>query len=226
MTDVRARSRPYESFDSFFTRPLAPGRRPVVGGPSELASPADGVLQARGPVERGCRIVVKGRAYDVARLVGGEHDARECLGGQYAVVYLSPRDYHRVHAPVDGPLECVRSLPGECYPVNAIGERCVPDLLVANRRVAFVQESPQLGRVVTVMVAAMVVGRITARAVPGHDVPFGVHHPRPVPSVSRGDELGAFHLGSTVVVLAGPKAPSWQRAPGLIRVGESLSRIG
>ena len=124
-------------------------------------------------MERGCRIVVKGKAYDVARLVGSETDARSYLGGQYAVVYLSPRDYHRVHAPIDGAVVEVRSLDGDYFPVNAIGERWVHDLLVTNRRVVFVQDSPTLGRITVVMVAAMVVGRITAIMVPGRDVPVG-----------------------------------------------------
>lgn len=226
LCDVDPSCQPWPSVDAFFTRPLRPDSRPSQGGPHDVLSPADGALQSVGRVERGCRIVVKGRCYDVARLVGSEQDARSYVGGQYAVVYLSPRDYHRVHAPVDGPVVEVRSLDGDYFPVNAIGERWVRDLFVTNRRVVFVQQSPDLGTVTTVMVAAMVVGRITASMVPGRDVPMGIHKLDPPYDMMRGDEIGAFHLGSTVVVLAGTHAPAWQRATGLIRVGQSLSRTG
>ena len=119
------------------------------------------------------------------------------MGGQYAVVYLSPRDYHRVHAPVDGPVTVVRSLAGDYYPVNSIGERWVRDLFVMNRRVAVVQHNASIGPVTTVLVAAMVVGRITASMVTGRDVPVGIHRLEPPYDIRRGDELGAFHLGST-----------------------------
>jgi phosphatidylserine decarboxylase len=216
----------WTSIDAFFTRNLKANCRRPQGGPHEIVSPADGALQCTGPVQRGCRMVVKGKSYDVARLIASEQDARSYVGGQYAVVYLSPRDYHRVHAPADGGVVEVRSLDGDYFPVNAIGERWVRDLYVTNRRVVVVQESPTFGRITTVMVAAMVVGRITASMVPGRDVPMGIHKFEPPYDVRRGDEIGAFHLGSTVVVLAGPQAPAWQRACGLIRVGQTLSRTG
>ena len=226
LSEVEPCPQPWESVDRFFTRALKPQSRPVEGEATELVSPADGMLQARGSVERGCRIVAKGKAYDVARLIGSDDDARGYVGGQYAVVYLSPRDYHRVHAPADGPVSVVRSLDGDYYPVNAVGERWVRDLFVTNRRVVIVQDSPLLGKVTLVMVAAMVVGRITVSMVAGRDVPIGIHRVVPPYDLKRGDEIGAFHIGSTAVVLAGPQAPAWQRAPGLIRVGQSLARNG
>lgn len=224
LSDTLPRATPFASFDEFFTRPLAPGTRPICSEVSDVACPADGVLQSIGTVEPNCRIRVKGRAYNVARLTGDEDDARECVGGQYAVVYLSPRDYHRVHAPVDADVVRVRAIAGEYYPVNALGERCAPDLLVTNRRVAIVQQSPELGRIILVMVAALIVGRITLTIVQERDVPVGTHSFDPPVRLARGEELGAFHLGSTVVLLTGPQAMTWQRAPGLIRVGESLTR--
>jgi phosphatidylserine decarboxylase len=226
LSEVEPQCEPWKSVDAFFTRPLKPCSRPMEAPADEILSPADGNLQSMGRIERGCRIVVKGKTYDVARLIGSESDARACLGGQYAVVYLSPRDYHRVHAPIDGAVVEVRSLDGDYYPVNAIGERWVRDLFVTNRRVVFVLDSRSLGRVTVVMVAAMVVGRITAAMVPGRDVPLGIHKIEPAYDLKRGDEIGAFHLGSTAVVLAGPHASAWHRAPGLIRVGQSLTRSG
>jgi len=224
LSEVEHRDDPYESFDRFFTRCLRCGCRESTAPADDVVSPADGKVQSIGPVEAGARIVVKGRPYDLAKLIGDERDARAYVGGQYAVVYLSPRDYHRVHAPVDGAVALVRSLPGDYYPVNSVGERWVRNLLVANRRVAIVQQNPVLGPVTTVLVAAMVVGRITTTMVAGRDVPLGTHAVEPPYAVRRGDELGAFHLGSTAVVITGPHASAWQRAPGLIRVGESLVR--
>jgi phosphatidylserine decarboxylase len=226
MTDVEPRSGPYVSFDEYFTRGLVPGSRPVSEATGDVVSPADGVLQSMGRVEEGCRIVVKGRPYDVARLVGDEQDALSFRGGQFAVVYLSPRDYHRVHAPVSGEVRVVKGVDGDLFPVNSLGERCSRALLVENKRVAVAIDTPDLGRVIVVLVGAMVVGRITVTMLPHRNVPAGIHPIEPRVEVQRGDELGAFHLGSTAVVLAGPKAPAWQRRTGLIRVGESLMRFG
>jgi phosphatidylserine decarboxylase len=226
MSDVQPRREPYASFDEFFTRALRKGRRPASAEPDDIVSPADGVLQARGRVEPGCRIVVKGMPYDLARLIGDEDDARAYLGGQFAVVYLSPRDYHRVHAPVDGDLVTIRSLPGDLHPVNRIGELSRRGVLVANRRVVTVLETAVHGRVTLVLVGAMVVGRITLVTGPERDVPLGTRAVVPPVPFRRADELGAFHLGSTTVIVTGPQSPAWHREPGLIRVGESLTRNG
>src|SRR6185503_17417827 len=123
------------------------------------------------------------------------------------VVYLSPRDYHRVHSPVEGTIVMVRSMPGDYYPVNAIGVRHVHNLFVRNRRVSIAIDTPKesgLGRVTLVMVAAMIVGRITVTGIDARDVPLGDHAPGS--KIGRGDELGMFHLGSTVVLFLEPGA--------------------
>jgi len=226
MSDVVPRDTPYESFDAYFTRPLMPGRRPVVAEADDVVSPADGKLQSVGRVEDGCRIVVKGRSYDVARLVGSEQDACALRGGQFAVVYLSPRDYHRIHAPISGVVREVRGVAGDLFPVNALGDQCTRALLVENQRVTLAIDTPKMGRVLLVLVGAMVVGRITVSMLPHRNVPAGVHAIDPSYEVERGSEVGAFHLGSTAVVLVGPDAAAWQRPNGLIRVGESLVRVG
>lgn len=226
MSDVEPQTTPYDSFDEFFTRRLAPGKRPVCDEPGQVVSPADGMLQSLGRIEPGCRIVVKGRCYDVARLIGDEDEARALAGGQFAVVYLSPRDYHRLHAPVAGTVRSVRGLAGDLFPVNALGDRCTRALLVENKRAVLPIDTPDMGRVVLVLVGAMVVGRITVTMLPDRDVPEGVHELAAPVEVARGDEVGAFHLGSTAVVLVGPGARPWQRSTGLVRVGESLVRFG
>jgi phosphatidylserine decarboxylase len=213
----------FPSFDAFFTRKLRPGSRPAVGRADEVVSPCDGRLEAVGRIEDQGSIWVKGRSYRVGELVASEEEAPRYVGGQFAVVYLSPRDYHRVHAPAAGQLTVVRSEPGEAFPVNSVGER-IPRLLVRNRRVAMALDTPTLGRMTLVMVAAFIVGRITVSPFGAPDVPFGIHSLEPPFEVAAGAELGVFHLGSTVVMLAEPGAVArWTRSMGPIRVGDPFS---
>ncbi|WP_245678160.1 archaetidylserine decarboxylase [Chondromyces crocatus] len=214
---------PYESFDAFFTRALRDGIRPPCADPASVISPADGRLHDAGPVVEGGELLVKGQPYRVAELVGDEAEAERYVGGQFAVIYLSPRDYHRVHSPVAGRITQIRSLPGDLYPVNSIGERHVPKLFSRNRRVAIVIDTPDRGRVTVVMVGAMIVGRITVSAIDAHDVPLGDHTISPPVELNRGDEIGRFHLGSTAVMFVErDAAPVWNRPSGPILFGEPL----
>lgn len=215
----------FESFDAFFTRRLREGMRPQCADASAITSPSDGRIEAIGPVFGGGRLRVKGRDYRVAELVGDDDEAARYTDGQFAVVYLSPRDYHRVHAPASGKITLVRSMPGELYPVNSIGERHVPSLFARNRRVAIVIDTPTSGRVTVVMVGAMIVGRITVTAVHGRDVPLGTHRIEPALEVQRGDEIGIFHLGSTAVVFVEKGAsPPWTASLGRVLLGEPFVR--
>lgn len=218
--EAQPESRPYASFDAFFTRPLVEGVRPVAA--SQVVSPADGQLSALGRVDAGGRIHAKGQGYSLAELVGAPEDADRYLGGSWFVVYLSPRDYHRVHSPVDGHISLVRGIPGDLYPVNSIGERYVPGLFVRNNRVAIAIDTEHLGRVTVVMVGAMVVGRISVSALPDPAVPPGIHSIDPKVEVARGDEIGMFHLGSTAVVLL-ERGATISRAVGPVRYGEALT---
>ncbi len=238
----------WTSFDHFFTRKLRPGARPISGvaeGPSSgspgwggrlVVSPADGRVESPGPVDQRSTFHVKGRPYRVEELVGDPVDARRYEGGGGCVIYLSPRDYHRVHAPVAGAITEVRSMPGDYYPVNAIGLRHVDNLFARNRRVAIVIDTPPeqgLGRVTVVMVAAMVVGRITVTGIDARDVPYGHHLASPGGAsqvlrapvqVAQGDEMGIFHLGSTAVIFLEPRAfERFVVVEGPVRVGEPLA---
>jgi len=216
----------FESFDDFFTRELRDGVRPLPDDPRIIASPADGRIDSIGPVD-GRAFVVKGRPYRVDELLGDDEEARRYEGGAGCVVYLSPRDYHRVHAPVSGEITVVRSMPGDYYPVNAIGVRHVHNLFVRNRRVAIAIDTPPssgFGRVTVVMVAAMVVGRITVTGINERDVPFGVHTMSPPVAVERGDEIGIFRLGSTAVLFFEPGVVGrWRASEGPIRFGQPLA---
>lgn len=219
MAEADPNSGGYASFDQFFTRALRVGARNV--GSDAVVSPADGRLSAAGRIDAGARLFVKGKPYDVGELVGEVADAARYSGGEFAIVYLAPGDYHRVHSPVDGRITQVRAISGDLYPVNAIGERHIPKLLVRNSRAAIVIDTAGLGRVTAVLVGAVIVGRITVTGIDAPGVPPGVH-PMDRP-VERGAEIGVFHLGSTVVLLLEPGV-SISRPLGRVRYGESLLR--
>jgi phosphatidylserine decarboxylase len=221
MGEVAEQNGPYTSFDAFFTRLLRQGAREISSDP--LVSPADGALLARGPVDDAPRILVKGRPYSVGELIGDETDALRYKRGQFAVIYLSPRDYHRVHSPVDGEITLVRAIPGDLFPVNSIGERHIPRLFVRNNRVTIVIDTEDLGRVSVVMVGAVIVGRISVNVISAPAPAPGVHSITPPRPVQRGDEIGIFHLGSTVVMLFEPGL-GIARPVGVVRYGQSLLR--
>ena len=216
----------FRSFDEFFTRALRDGARAVDARAGVVVSPADGRLDCTGAVEPGALFPVKGRNYRGEDLVGDAAEAARYDGGAGCVIYLSPRDYHRVHSPVDGVVTRVRSLPGDYYPVNSIGLRHVDGLFVRNRRVAIAIDTPResgLGRVTVVMVAALIVGRISVAGIDARDVPFGDHAEDPPRKLARGDELGRFHLGSTVVMFfERGVAHQWLVENGPVRWGQSL----
>ncbi len=231
LADYEIPSTGFESFDAFFTRKLKPGARPIDPDPDTLVAPADGRVEDLGRIERGSTFLVKGRTYSVVELLGDEQATAEFEGGSFAIVYLSPRDYHRVHAPVTGPVTAVRHVPGTLFPVNAIGLMHIPNLFARNERVVVHQRSERHGRVASILVGAIGVGRISlafdesvltnASREPG----LRVYGERP-PRLSRGDELGVFHLGSTVIVLTTPESgvELCVSAGTSVRMGEPLGR--
>ena len=215
----------YPSVDAFFTRRLVEGARPVAADPHCLVSPADGRMDDVGPIGEDAMFRVKGRLYSATDMVGNE-DASRFRGGSFAVIYLSPPDYHRVHAPVDGDVHTVRYTPGTLFPVNSIGSH-VPHLLARNERVAIAQRSE--GRdVVTVMVGAIGVGRIslafddyvtnTTSNRHGIERRFSERECQ----LARGDEIGAFHLGSTVVLLTSEPVRFERLGGDPVRMGERI----
>jgi phosphatidylserine decarboxylase len=221
----------FRSFDEFFTRALHEGARPVEGGPETLVSPADGRVEDLGPIERGARIRVKGSDYSVGELLGDERDGDRFEGGRFAIVYLSPRDYHRVHAPVAGRVTVVRHVGGTLLPVNPFGVRNFPQLFARNERVAIFQDGETHGEVATVMVGAIGVGRIsvsfdsTIMTNVGRGPTTQRYARREGPTLDRGDELGMFHLGSTAIVFTGPDHPVSLvvSAGDTVRMGRALA---
>lgn len=220
----------FETFDAFFTRTLRPGARPIDPDPEALVSPADGRLEDLGAISLEGELLVKGSRYTAADLLGDADDAAAYEGGRYFIVYLSPRDYHRVHAPTCGDVQYVRYVPGTLFPVNRIGTQYIPQLFARNERLAIVQESKIHGRVATIMVGAIGVGRIglsfdELQTNSGHVAGVRRYEPRSVARAS-GDELGVFHLGSTAVVMTTAQC-SLQvgvAANASVKMGEALAR--
>jgi len=221
----------YPSFDAFFTRELKPGTRPLDPDERSVLSPADGRIEDFGVIDGDARLLVKGTQYEVGELLGDPHAAAEFENGRFAIVYLSPRDYHRVHAPVSGPVTMVRHVPGTLYPVNAIGLRHIPMLFARNERVVVMQRSERFGRVATIMVGAIGVGRISMSfddsiiTNDGSGAGLRVYGDDP-PHLERGEELGIFHLGSTVILMLPPGADARLLGDGghRVRMGEALAR--
>ncbi|MBN2193780.1 MAG: phosphatidylserine decarboxylase [Polyangiaceae bacterium] len=217
LEEAEPSEQPYPTLDALFTRHLRSGARPLAE--AALVSPADGELQSAGAIVGGT-LVIKGSEYHVAELTGLDEDGDRYRGGTYVVVYLSPRDYHRVHAPVDGLIGSVSGIPGDLFPVNGLGDH-VPKLFSRNSRVAIRVETRDFGGVTVVLVGAMIVGRIGIDVLGGGLAAPGVTVLDPPCPVARGEEIGAFHLGSSVVLLC-------ERSVGIIapgrrvRYGESL----
>ena len=219
----------YATFNDFFTRRLAPGRRPVSAEAGVVTAPCDARLSSIGVVPPDGRLeAVKDRDYSIEALLGSAEDARPFRAGVHATLYLSPAMYHRVHSPVDGLVRAWRYVPGRLFPVNAAGVRSIPGLFARNERVAVFCDSEAHGKVAVVLVGAANVGRMSLAFAPlvtnrgGKGVREEPASPVPL---ARGSDLGAFNLGSTVVLLvADPSLAPVARAGELVRMGEPLWR--
>ena len=219
----------YPSFNAFFTRALAQGRRVVTRDPGAVPSPCDARVSAIGPVPADGRLEqVKGSRYSVEALLGSAREAAAFRGGVHATLYLSPAMYHRVHSPVDGRIRAWRYVPGRLFPVNGPGVRSIPGLFTRNERVCLFYDTDAHGPVAVVLVGAANVGRVSlvfTDLVTNRGAAAAlVEPPRPV-EVARGDEIGTFNLGSTVVVLlADPSLAAASEAGELVRMGQPLWR--
>jgi phosphatidylserine decarboxylase len=199
----------YRTFGEFFARPLHPGLRPVAPGDDVVVSPVDGVVSEAGIARAGRLVQAKGIDYPAAALLGDETLARRLEGGAFVTLYLSPRDYHRIHAPLGGRITGWRYLPGKLWPVNPASVRTVRGLFALNERLVTVLETP-VGACAVVAVGATVVGRVRAFYDPSAPPtnrrgarPEARDYETPVP-VEKGQELGAFEMGSTVILLFEP----------------------
>jgi phosphatidylserine decarboxylase len=225
--DPEQLARGFRSFDAFFTRNLRLGVRRVDKSPDVLVSPCDGRLREVAEVEAQGVVVAKGHAYAIGELLGDSALAERFVGGLQAVIYLHPRDYHRVHAPISGVVRRLVLIPGRLLPVNDASVARVPRLFAVNERHVHVLETDR-GMVAVVMVAAFGVGHMSCayRPVVPHPDRESTIELEPPPFVAKGDELGVFHLGSTVVLLT---EPGFVLAEGLgpdarLALGQTLLR--
>jgi len=226
--------RAYPHFNAFFTRALKPGARPLPDDPAVVVSPADGTVSALGKIDGNTIIQAKGHGFTVQELLGGDAVLAERFrNGQYATVYLSPSDYHRVHMPATGTLRGMVHVPGRLFSVAAFTVRAVKKLFARNERVVSVFDTEH-GPMVVVLVGAINVASIETVWAGVVTPPKGKRVRRwqyagdQAIRLERGAEMGRFNLGSTAIVLFGPGQVSWldEINPGQkIRMGEPMGRL-
>jgi phosphatidylserine decarboxylase len=223
--DLRA----YSSLGDLFARRLRPGARAVCPDNDAIIAPCDGVLAARGSAVNGALVQAKGRNYQLEDLVVDPELAAELRGGDYATIYLSPRDYHRVHCPIDAHLVRYDYVPGALWPVNPKVASRRDRLLARNERVVITLDAGHFGKVAVVMVAAAGVGNIKLEHAEESVFWRAAGEPRRIEvgvDVARGDELGAFRLGSTVVMVFKPGKIRLDGEVGqALRFGERMGSI-
>lgn len=210
----------FRSLQEFFTRALREGVRPIDPAPDAFVSPCDGAWGASGRVARGTLLQVKGRSYSLAALLGDDAEAARFEGGAYATLYLSPRDYHRFHAPCAMRALRLRHVPGALWPVNRLGVEGVDALFARNERLVALfslDAAGELDLAIVAVGATMVgrvrvgfddlttnrrAGRVATRDYAGREV-----------RIAKGAEWGRFELGSTLVLIARPSLLQLDDAP-------------
>ena len=225
----------YEHFNAFFTRALKAGARPLDATPQAILCPADGAISQFGPIEHGRIFQAKGHSFSVLELLGGDNQrAAAFMGGEFATIYLSPKDYHRVHMPLAGTLREMVYVPGRLFSVNQTTAENVPELFARNERVVCLFDTER-GPMAVVLVGAMIVasietvwaGLVTPPKRELKTTRYDAAARAPI-SLEKGAELGRFKLGSTAIVLFGPEQVQWasELAAGTpVRMGQRLSDL-
>lgn len=236
MSDAkRRRADDFACFNDFFTRALNEEARPVAFGTHNLASPVDGKISQLGYIDDQRILQAKGSSYTVARLLGGDEDlAKQFYGGEFATLYLTPSDYHRIHMPVSGKLKSMTYIPGRLFSVNEATVRGVPGLFSRNERVVCTFDTEH-GPMVMVLVGAIFVGSIETvwageitPGGPGEITRSDYEDETPIRLV-QGEEMGRFNMGSTVILLMPRGTYQWQKklaAGTRICMGQLLATAG
>lgn len=223
----------YPSFNDFFTRPLRRSARPIVADPRAVSCPIDGRVSQVGDVNADRIFQAKGRSYSLLELLGGDRErADRFRDGSFANLYLWPRDYHRIHMPCDGELLETVYVPGRLFAVAPHSVRTVPNLFARNERLVAVFETEH-GPLAVILVGALFVGCIetvwSGVVTPPHRRRVRLEDVRDREiRLRRGDELGRFNMGSTVILLYGPDAVRWAEdltADAPVRVGQPIGRF-
>ncbi len=220
----------YSSFNNFFTRALRGGIRPIAEGDNIMTSPVDGAISQIGAIESGRIVQAKGRDYSVLELLGGNKElADQFEQGQFATIYLSPKDYHRIHMPLTGKLKMMRYVPGKLFSVNPRTARAVPRLFSRNERVVTLFDTSQ-GPFVMVLVGAIFVGSMetvwAGKITPPYtkEIKDWNYNSENI-ALEKGQEMGRFNMGSTVVLLLPGSMSSFKSkitAESIIKLGEAM----
>lgn len=225
----------FKHFNDFFTRSLIAGARPVDDTSNGIVCPADGAISQLGPIRHGRVFQAKGHDYSLHELLGGDSErAKSFKDGLFATVYLSPRDYHRVHMPLAGTLKEMVYVPGKLFSVNQTTAENVPELFARNERVVCVFDT-EAGPMAVILVGAMIVASIETvwagevaparRRLQAFD--YSEAGRQPV-YLDKGAEMGRFKLGSTAIVLFGPQAVQWQESlaeGSSVRMGQNMGLV-
>ncbi|MBU3845465.1 MAG: phosphatidylserine decarboxylase [Candidatus Acinetobacter avistercoris] len=216
----------FKSFNEFFTRALKDGIRAIDENENSVVSPADGAISQLGKINEGDIFQAKGQSFSVEKLIGDPQLAEPFKNGEFATVYLSPKDYHRVHMPYAGTLTETLYIPGELFSVNQTTAENIPGLFARNERMVCLFDT-DLGRMAVVLVGAMIVAGIETVAT-GKIKPTGRlelnHHDL---ELEKGAELGRFYLGSTAVILFEKDKMQWDaafKANSVVVMGEALGQ--
>jgi phosphatidylserine decarboxylase len=219
----------YLTFNAFFTRALRTGTRPIAGDASTVIAPADGTVTEFGALDAGTLLQAKGRSYSIEELLAERGPPVEALhGGSYCTIYLAPHNYHRVHAPLDAALTRTRYVPGRRFSVSRSTASAIDRIFCRNER-AICWFETGAGTMVVVLVGALNVSSVSTfnrgeiRSGPARQ--WVEHAPA---RVARGEEIGRFNLGSTVVMVFGPNAVRWEpllRDGTTVLMGQALGRI-
>lgn len=214
----------YKSFNDFFTRALKDGVRLVDENPDSIVSPADGAISQIGKITAGEVFQAKGQSFSVEKLISDPQLAQPFQEGEFATVYLSPRDYHRVHMPFSGTLTETLYVPGELFSVNQVTAENVPGLFARNERMVCLFDT-ELGRMAVVLVGAMIVAGIetvaTGKVKPSGRIELQHHELK----LEKGAELGRFYLGSTAIILFEKDKIEWEKrykAESVVVMGERM----
>jgi phosphatidylserine decarboxylase len=223
----------YAHFNAFFTRSLRAGSRPVEGGDQTIVCPADGTISAIGEIRSGTLLQAKGQHYSLNALLGGDGErAVPFEGGRFATLYLSPRDYHRVHMPMDGRLREMTYIPGRLFSVNFTTARAVSGLFTRNERLVCIFDTDR-GPMALILVGAMLVSGLetiwSGPVAPPHGQAMRTwrYGADDAVQLSRGAEMGRFNTGSTVILLLPQDRVRW--CDGLqcgvgVRMGQGMGR--
>ncbi len=227
----------YQHFNDFFTRALASGERPIHDSAKSIVCPADGCISQLGQIEHGRIFQAKGQDYSLQELLGGDSKhAQSFQNGHFATVYLSPKDYHRVHMPYAGTLETMIHVPGDLFSVNDTTAENVPRLFSRNERVVCLFDT-EIGPMALILVGAMIVASIETswaglvtpvkKQVRRWDYPAKSAASDPI-QLAKGEEMGRFKLGSTAIVLFGENTVNWQnslQAQSPVKMGEAMGSV-